>query len=205
MQCCASVAQRLNNALDMRVVGTAGNADDAIDQALRTTPDIVLMDIDMPGLDCFDAARTIQARCPETRVIFVSAFCHDEYIEQALAVEAAGYITKSEPIDRIVEAIRKVASGGSYYSEQVLNRIVVESRGTRLAPENQTRVSTLTRRETEVLKYIASGSSQKQIAQTMNISAKTVHSHSMNLMTTLGIHDRVELTRFAIREGLSQA
>lgn len=163
------------------------------------------MDIDMPGLDCFDAARTIQARCPETRVIFVSAFCHDEYIEQALAVEAAGYITKSEPIDRIVEAIRKVASGGSYYSEQVLNRIVVESRGTRLAPENQTRVSTLTRRETEVLKYIASGSSQKQIAQTMNISAKTVHSHSMNLMTKLGIHDRVELTRFAIREGLSQA
>ena len=74
-----------------------------------------------------------------------------------------------------------------------------------MVPENQTRIGTLTRRETEVLKYIAGGSSQKQIAQTMNISAKTVHSHSVNLMTKLGIHDRVELARYAIRGGLTQA
>ena len=97
-----SLAQRLDNELDMRVVGTVGNAGDAVEQALKLAPDIVLMDIDMPGLDCFDAARTLQSRCPDTRLIFVSAFCHDRYIEQALAVEAAGYVTKGEHIDGIV-------------------------------------------------------------------------------------------------------
>lgn len=196
---------RLNNEPDLQVVATVGNADDAVAEARQHKPDIVLMDIDMPGLVCFEAARTIQRQLPETRVIFVSAFFHDRYVEQALSVGAAGYVTKSEPPESVVKAIRSAATGVSYFSPEVQARIVVDTMGTRLAQQGQSRASTLTPRELEVLRYVARGLSQKEIASTMHVSAKTVHCHCANIMTKLDIHDRVELTRFAIREGLAEA
>ncbi len=189
----------------LSVVGTVSNADEAVARAILLKPSIILMDIDMPGLLCFDAAGTIQIQCPGTRIIFLSAFIHDRYIEQALAVKAAGYVTKSEPPDSIIRAIRAVAGGGSYFSPEVQARIVVNSDGARLATDQRSRTSTLSPRELEVLRYIARGLSQKEIAGIMYLSTKTVHSHCTNLMTKLDIHDRVELARFAFREGLAEA
>ncbi|MCH8147782.1 MAG: response regulator transcription factor [Planctomycetes bacterium] len=199
------LGDRLASEPDMQVVATADNADTAVAEAIRHRPDIVLMDIDMTGLSCFQVARTMHRQYPETCIIYLSAFFNDCYIEQALAVGAAGYLTKSEPPEAVMSAIRAVAAGGSYFSPEVQSRIVVDSHGTRLMEPNRSRASTLSNRELEVLRYLANGMSKKEVAQTMHISVKTVERHCCNLMEKLDIHDRVELTRFAIREGFAQA
>lgn len=195
----------LRSAGDIEVVAEVGSADEAVAEAIRHRPDVLLLDIDMPGLLCFDAARTIRARSPGTRILFLSAFFHDRYIEEALAVEASGYITKGEPPETVVRAIRTASSGGAYFSPEVQARIVIDSRGARLAPEGHTRASTLTPREIEVLRYIARGLPKREIAEIMHLSVKTIDNHSTSLMAKLDIHDRVELARFAIREGLVEA
>ena len=194
----------LREAGDIRVIGEVGSADEALAVAIREKPDIVLLDIDMPGLLAFDAVKTIRTRCPNTRVVVLSGFFHDRYIEDALASEASGYITKSEPAEAVVKAVRIVASGGVYFSPEVQSRIVVDAQGARLANDGSTRASTLTPRELEVLRYIARGLSKKDIAGIMHLSVKTVDNHSTSLMTKLNIHDRVELARYAIREGLAE-
>ncbi len=184
------------------VVGTAGTAEEAIKLTLEFKPDIILLDINMPGMLCFDAARTITSLAPHTHIVFLSGFLSDSYIEQALAVRARGYIVKRESLDTVVAAVREVAAGGVYFSEEVRARIVVDSRGAKLAGPPRTVGSTLTTREAEILGYIARGLSKKAIANLMHISVKTVDHHAVKLMKKLAIHDRVELTRYAIREGL---
>ena len=201
---CGALSERLRRESDFSVVGTAATAEEAIKKTIEEKPDVILMDIDMPGLISFDAARSIASLRPEAQVIFLSAFLHDSYIEQALRVRAKGYLTKREPPERVVEAIREVASGGACFSEEVQSRIVVDSKGAKLAKQPTSRASTLTAREVEILGYIARGLAKKQIAGTMHISVKTVDRHCANLMSKLDIHDRVELARFAIREGLAE-
>jgi DNA-binding NarL/FixJ family response regulator len=200
-----ALSERLKREPGLDVVGGAGDAGEAIRMTLDHNPDIVVMDIDMPGMICFDAAREIASLRPETRVIFLSAFLHDWYIQQALHVKARGYLTKREPPEKVITAIREVASGGAYFSEEVRARIVVDRNGATLSEDAKSLVSTLTTREVEVLRYIARGLSKKEIAHIMHISAKTVDKHSTNLMSKLRIHDRVELARYAIREGLAEA
>jgi DNA-binding NarL/FixJ family response regulator len=199
------LAAWLRQAGDVKVLAEVSNADEAVTAAIRERPDIVLMDIDMPGLLAFDAVRTIKSRCPRTRVIVLSGFFHDRYIQEALSAEASGYVTKGEPPEVVLSAVRTVAGGGVYFSPQVQERLVVDSTGVHLAAEGATRASTLTSREMEVLRYIARGLSKKDIAAIMHLSVKTVDNHSTSLMSKLNIHDRVELARYAIREGLAEA
>lgn len=196
------LAERLSQEAGVRVVGIAGNGEEALLQAVEARPDVVLMDVDMPGLLCFDAARQIRERSPETKVLFLSAYPYDRFIEAALAAQAAGYLTKSESPETIVRAVRSVAAGGTAFSPEILTRIVVEPGRTRLAGDRHSRLSTLTEREHDVLRYVARGMSQKEIARAIDVSPKTVHRHTINLMNKLDIHDRVELARYAIREGL---
>ena len=196
----------IDSAPGFRVVASVGNTNDAVLEAMRTRPDIVLLDIDMPGQYCFEAARTIKAQLPDALVVFLSAFHHDRYIEQAISVEAAGYISKSEPPEQVLAALRLVVSGGMYYSPEVQMRIVVDKEGSpRLASAGHSRLSSLSRRELEVLRYIALGHSRKETAKLMNVTPRTVDAHTQRVMDKLNIHDRVELTRCAIREGLAQA
>jgi DNA-binding NarL/FixJ family response regulator len=199
------LTERLNAEPDMRVVASVGNATDAVAAAVRTMPDILLMDVDMPGLTCFEAVKNIRARCPNTRVLFLSGFTNDRYIDQALAVQASGYLTKDESPDTIIRAIRTVKEGGAYFSPDIQSRIVIDAQGVRFAQRKQTRISTLTPREIEVLRYLARGMTKKEIAKLIHLSVKTVDAHSANLMNKLDIHNRVELARFAIREGLAEA
>lgn len=200
-----TVTHRLIDEPDLEVVASAANADEAVAEAVRTRPDIILMDIDMPGLCCFDASEIIQSRCPDTRILFLSAFHNDRYIERALSVRAWGYIIKCESVETVIQAIRKVHDGRAYFSSEVQQRLLIEQGRPRLASAGVSRVSSLSDRETEVLRYIARGLSQKQIAETMRLSEHTVHRHSTSLMKKLNIHSRVELSRFAIREGLAEA
>ena len=197
------VAAQINAEPDMTVIGEAGNAENAIDIVIKKKPQIVLLDIDMPGLSPFDAAMTMVTHQPDTRIIFLSAFSHDSYIEQAIQTKAWGYITKNESYDVIRRAIREVAGGWVYYSDRIRTRIINAPEGPRLAAESSTRASLLTPREVEVLRYLARSMSTKEIAKVMHISPKTVDNHKTSMMSKLDIHDRVELARYAFREGIA--
>ncbi len=188
-----------------RVVGSASDASEAISKAIESNPDVILMDIDMPGLICFDAAQRIIALQPDVRIIFLIAFFHDHYIDQALRAKASGYLTKSEPLETVARAVREVASGGTFFSGEIQARIMIDRHGVNLGGTCTTIASTLTDRETETLRYIARGMAKKEIALMMGISVKTVDRHAANLMAKLDIHDRVALSLYAIREGLAEA
>jgi len=198
-----ALAERLNRHPGFEVAGQAADGDEAVEVARDEQPDVVLLDIDMPGTFSFDAARRIRDELPRTHIVFLSAFSTDGFIEQALAVGARGYLTKTEPPDRMIEAIAEVMSGGVYFSRAVKERLIIDHDGVSLS--GVTRSSLLTRRELEVLRYVARGWTKKQIAKSMAIAVKTVENHVRNLMEKLGLHDRVMLARFAIREGVVRA
>ena len=200
-----ALSERLRKEPRFAAVESASSADEAVEKVLECKPDIVLLDIEMPGLSSFEAARAISQIRPETSVVFLSAFLHDGYVQQAFAAGARGYLTKQEPLESVVAAIIKVASGGSCFSQEVLDRISIDSQGAVLISKSKSRAATLTARELDVLRYIAQGMAKKEIAQTMQLSVKTIDRHSSNLMSKLDIHDRVKLTLFAVREGLSSA
>jgi DNA-binding NarL/FixJ family response regulator len=193
----------LQSAPDIEVVATADNGQDALDKAMQLKPDIVLMDIEMPGLHGLEAARMIKADCPATRVILLSAFHNDRYIDMALRLRVSGYIVKGEPPETVATAIRVVASGGVFFSPEVQGRIVVDAAGSRLAPRGHSRAAKLTQRELEILQYVARGISNKEIARIAGISPRTVERHVENLKKRLDIQHRVELAKFALREGLA--
>lgn len=196
------LASRLATEDYLSVVGTAGDGATAVRVALQARPDVVLMDVDMPGLSAFDATREIRDALPDTRVLFISGYLNDSYIEQALALEAAGYISKSESIDCIVHAVFSVSRGAVYFSPQVRKRLVVDAGGARLRSNPHTRIEMLTPRERQILGYVARGLTKKEIARLVDISPKTVDQHCSHIMNKLDVHDRVALARFAIREGL---
>jgi two-component system invasion response regulator UvrY len=125
--------ERLEKELGMTVVATASDGDEAVTQARELKPDIVLMDIDMPGLVSFEAAKTIKTLSPRTRIVYLSAFFHDRYIEDALAAHAVGYVTKDESPDVVVKTLLKATSGIAYFSPKVRSRIVIDTNGPRLS------------------------------------------------------------------------
>jgi DNA-binding NarL/FixJ family response regulator len=200
-----TLALWLRTAPDLEIVGCAAHADEAVTLATEKQPRVVLMDVDMPGRQAFEAARVLRVRCPDARILFVSGHTQDRYIEQALAVGAAGYVAKSEPAATLLGAIRTVAASGAYFSPVVRARLVFAPDGVQLAEQARTRATMLTERETEVLRHLARGLSKKEIAEVTHLSERTVNRHCANMMAKLDIHDRVALTRFAIREGLVEA
>jgi DNA-binding NarL/FixJ family response regulator len=201
----SALASALSGRAGIQVVGEAANADEALTGVERERPDVLVMDIDMPGTHCFEAVLAMRERVPELRVIFLSAFFHDRYIEEALRVGAAGYVVKGRPLRMLFEALEIVAAGGDYFTDEVRARLVEERGSRRLDGAAATRASTLTPREVEVLRHLARGLSRKEIAQRMGLSPKTVETHVGGLMAKLDLHDRVELARYAIREGLAEA
>lgn len=196
------LSQRLAQEPDLEVVGTAQDAGQALPMTLRLRPDMVVLDIDMPGLSAFDAAQRIGSELPGTRVFFLSGYVQDAYIAQALQARARGYATKGGAPDGLLTCIRKVLKGGTCFCPEVRSRLEITADGPRLAASVRTRAQLLTPRELEVLSYLAKGLSKKEIARLAELSVKTVEQHCTHLMQKLDIHDRVELARFAIREGL---
>ena len=198
------LSQRLAQEPDLEVVGTARDASQALDLTLRLRPDLVILDIDMPGLSAFDVAQRIREESPQTGVIFLSGYVQDGYIAQALQARARGYATKGGTPDGLLTCIRNVLKGGTCFCPEVLSRLEITADGPRLAACARTRAQLLTPRELEVLSYLAKGLAKKEIARITDLSVKTVEQHCTHLMQKLDIHDRVELARFAIREGLVQ-
>jgi len=197
------VRARLELEDDVEILAECTTADDIIPVCDRHKPQIVLMDVDMPGADPFTMIADLRRMNPEARVIMLSAYARDGYIDAAVQSGAWGYLSKTDSFDEIIRAIRKVTSGQFAYPPDVLERF--EFTDGQLRPKagsSGSPVSTLTPRELEVMRLIAKGLSTKEIAAVLHRSAKTIDAHRTSLMKKLQIDDRVELTRYAIREGL---
>ncbi len=200
------LAARFELERDVELVGSLPSAERLLAVATETKPDIVLLDIEMPGTDAFVAAEDLRRQCPEVRTIFLSAYVRDHYISAAVKAGAWGYFSKSEDAETIIKGIRKVAGGEFAFSPMVQERCRPAVPGKRAGVEPpSTRLDALTTREQEVLRFIGRGLSREEIAKTMCRSPKTVDGHREAIMQKLGIHDRAELVRFAIREGLVEA
>jgi DNA-binding NarL/FixJ family response regulator len=197
-----SLADSLARHDDFEIVGVAEDADDGITKVIELKPDLVLMDIDMPGLSCFDAIRIIRSRAPETKFIIVTAYEHDEHIEQALRAKANGFISKSRGVAYLADAIRNVTQGRIQYSPEVMSRLVIRGDEIKLDSPPKSRLGTLSPRERELLRVLARGVSLKDAAGILGISYKTADKQKASVMSKLDIHDRVELARYAIREGM---
>lgn len=195
----------LNDTDDIRVVAEAANAADAVELAHKHSPSVVILDVDMPGIDAFHAATHIRQLRPSTAILFLSASDHDRTIEQAIKVGALGYIVKSDDPAGIPGAIRTVARGEQYFSPRAAERLQGGVREVRRRKITGTRGAMLSDREVEVLRYVGKGFAKKQIAEMLGISVKTVDKHVTSVMEKLDIHDRVELALYAVREGLINA
>jgi DNA-binding NarL/FixJ family response regulator len=186
---------------DMEVVGEAADGRTAVRLCEQLHPDIVLMDISMPDLNGIEATRQIVAAHPTTRVVVLSMHQDKRFVAQVLQAKAVGYLLKDCVSDELVRAMRVVASGQTYLSPAIAGTVVEDylQGGSDDAPS----AAPLTPREREVLQLIAEGSSTKQTALELGISAKTIETHRQRIMKKLDIFSIAELTKYAIREGLT--
>ncbi len=187
---------------DLLVVGEAGNGREAVELAGELSPDVVLMDVAMPEMDGIEATRRIVAAYPEIRVLVLTQHDNREYVFPILEAGAAGYLLKKVRGADLVSALRAVQEGGSYLSPSIARTVIERSLRRPEADAEQTAATTLTEREKEVLKLVAEGLSNQEIANGLGLSIKTVMGHRANLMDKLNIHSRVELVKYAIRAGL---
>jgi DNA-binding NarL/FixJ family response regulator len=197
------LADRLRREENISVKGTAHDAASAMAAAAQLSPDVVVMDLDSQRRDGTGPLDAIQSACPHLRFVLLGAFVNDGQFEWALTLNGTAYVSKTESFSTVVEAIRTAAAGRAYFSPGLRSRVAIGSTGARLAQPISAPLASLSPRELEILRHIAQGLSKKQIAQLLHISAKTVENHAANLMEKLALHDRVALTRFAIREGLT--
>ena len=194
------VRRLLESESDFEVIAEAADGGESVEKAREGRPDVVLMDIGMPGLSSFEAARQIKKNRPETKILFLTMYEDEDYLVQCLEVGASGYVLKDTPAPQLLNAVRDVYKGGKYLSSQVLGKLVEDFRSrvrdTRLRP----RISTLTPREREILKLLAEGNSVKEIAVILGLSVKTVEAHKFNLMRKLNIHNKAQLVTYAIQK-----
>lgn len=185
---------------DIEIVGEAANGSESVDQIGPLRPDVVLMDIGMPGLSSFEAARQIKKIRPETKVLFLTMYDDEDYLVECMEVGGSGYVLKDSPTQQLLLAIRDIYRGGSYLSPKMLSQLVDDFRSRIKTTSRQPRFATLTPREKEVLKFLAEGESVKEIAQHLNLSVKTIEAHKFNLMRKLDIHNKAQLVQYAIQK-----
>lgn len=187
---------------DVEVVGEASDGLEALDKTMELQPDVVLMDIAMPRLGGLEAALELRQRRLPAKVLVLTQYDNKEYVFQMLKAGAAGYIVKKAAATELVSAIRAVHSGEFFLypsaAKALVDRYLREGDG----DEGERGLNELSDRETEVLKLLAEGHSNREIAELLRLSEKTVTSHRSSIMEKLDIHNRTELVKFAIRAGL---
>jgi two-component system response regulator NreC len=182
---------------DMEIVGEAGDGNQAVEQAEKLKPDVVVMDVAMPNLNGIEATRRLAAASPHTRVLALSMHKDSVYVREILRAGAKGYLLK-DSIDRdFLDAVRAVAKGEAYLSPAIADSVLTDYRKHVTDP-----LDLLTNREREVLQLIAEGKTNKDIANALNLSVYTVDAHRGRIMEKLNLHSTGELVRFAMRAGL---
>jgi DNA-binding NarL/FixJ family response regulator len=186
---------------DLRVVADAVDGAEAVEKALAEDVDLAILDVSMPRMTGLQAATELSKRKPEIRLLMLSMYDSEQYLFEALRAGASGYVLKSGADEDIVAACRAAMRGESFLYPSAVNTLVRDyiDRGEQEQPD------ILTARELVVLKLIADAQTSKEIAEQLVISVKTVERHRQNILDKLGLRDRVELTRYAIRRGLIQA
>jgi two-component system nitrate/nitrite response regulator NarL len=187
----------------LELVGELRSAENLVVEAKKCRPDVVLLDVAMPGLDPFAAASDLHRCCPAAKPVFLSAYIRDHYLDAAFQAGAWGYLYKGDDIEDIVHAIKRVAAGEYVFSPRVQQRVRVQaSVGPAGKAPRSSKLGALTPAEIQVLRMIGRGLSREQIAETLHRSVKTIDTHRAAIMEKLDIHDRTELALFAVREGL---
>jgi DNA-binding NarL/FixJ family response regulator len=198
----AGVRALLQATEDIEVVGEAEDGDEAIREVRRLEPDVVLMDVAMPGLGGLEATLVIRKEKPDVKILVLTQYDDREYVSRFLKAGVSGYVLKKAAAGELVAAIRAVERGGLVLDPEIA-RDVLDEKGRERSPEQaEDPYETLTDREKQVLKLVAEGSSNKEVAETLDISVKTAMAHREHLMEKLDVHSRTELIRFALRRGV---
>ena len=191
----------LSDEPDIQIVGEADNGREALALVETLQPNVVLMDISMPGMNGIEATRQVRQRYPEVKVVVLSMHANEEYVFQVLRAGASGYVLKQSDSSEVLTAIRAALAGGSFLSPPISQAVIndyvqrAESRG------RGDDLDLLTSREREVLQLLAEGLSNREIAEQLSISIKTVETHRGNMMNKLGVSSKTELVKYALRKG----
>ena len=185
---------------DIEIVGEASNGSQAVRQAAETRPGVVIMDLAMPALNGIEATRQILEQVPATKVLVLSSYSNDDYVKGMIEAGVAGYLHKQTAAQDLVKAIREIHRGNAFFSPSIARRLRDQSRGQAGQRVLGARSNELTERETQVLRLIARGYANKQMAAELGISVKTIEKHRQHVMKKLGIHDVAGLTRFAVEK-----
>ena len=191
---------------DLEVIGEATNGRDAVTMALELRPDVILMDIAMPGLNGLEATRQVLKALPDTKVLILTAHHDDACVGRATDSGAAGFLHKEASALEVCRAIREVHTGGTLFSPEIIRRLAhLQQQAPSGADPASEAIALLTSREMEVLQLIAEGKANKEIAADLGISIKTVEKHRGHLMEKLDIHETASLTRYAIDAGVIES
>jgi two-component system response regulator NreC len=192
----------LNAQPDMEVVGEAQDGRQAIQEAQRLQPDVILMDITMPDLNGIEATRQIKRILAEVKILVLTMHENEEYVFQALRAGASGYMLKEAADTELITAIHVIKSGQFYLSPTAQSVVIGDYLQRVSTGEERDSYSSLTEREREILKLVAEGHTNNQIAERLIISPKTVDTHRTHVMDKLNLHSRAELVKYAMRRGL---
>jgi DNA-binding NarL/FixJ family response regulator len=191
---------------DIKVVGEAENGRDAVALVKKLAPDVVVMDVAMPVLNGLEATRQIMRDMPLTKVLVLSTYSDDDYVQKLIEEGAIGYLVKQTAANDLLMAIREAVKGNAYFSPSISKRLLDQCRDALVrGGVIRKKTTKLTCREAEVLQLIAEGQANKQIAGKLAISIKTVEKHRQQLMNKLNIHDVAGLTRHAISKGIIES
>ena len=191
----------INAQTDMEVVAEAADGRGAVSEAQAVRPDVVVMDVSMPRLNGLKATEILTECCPEVKVLALTRHQDDGYLQQLLRAGAAGYVLKQSRPAELLQAIRAIGGGGSYLDPAVAGRVIVDYGRRRQPVTAVAGAGTLSGREEEVLRLIAWGYSNKEIATRLDLSVKTVETHKANAMHKLQMRSRIDIVRFALLQG----
>ena len=197
------LAERVARDPDFEVLGTATDSDTGFELITRVTPDIALIDIDLPGRGVFVIAEELRAADQATRIVIVSQYVADVFIDQALRVNAGAYLDKRQSAQELFQALREVHDGEQVFCTAVKGRLHHDTKAGVLTSKTKNCLSGLTCRQISLLRQLAKGIGVKAVAEQMNQTERSIESQKYRIMRQLGIRDRVDLARFAIREGLT--
>lgn len=199
----AGLRALLETAGDIQVIGEAENGQQAVLEARRLQPDVVLLDLAMPLLNGVEAARRIAHEVPTARVLILSSYSDGQHVRQAVEAGAVGYLMKQAGGDDLLEAVRAACDEGSFFSPPVLRHLLKQGeKGRTGGPHDTTRTAKLSSRQAEVLQLIAESYGTKQIASLLSLSEKTVEKHRQSLMDKLNLRKIAALTRYAVSSGV---